>query len=221
MGKCQTPVRTGRTSERGPEPSRVCPDPWGGPRTPCARSVPCTTRSKDRTCIGPWAGPSWGSGDNTCPDLVWCRPVRLRHCSPPGRRPDAATWPTTCDVSRRAEPDVRPPGYTAPTFIANKACRLSAPLTGDVPPQHLMSLVHSAGRDVSPRHLMCPIHSTGRRRPGRPAGGVPVHSVGRQYAHAVECTVLIITCTGKLPLHANATQTTDIRAQGDCTGNRH
>jgi hypothetical protein len=73
---------------------------------------------------------------------------------------------------------------------------MSTPLAGDVPPQH----------------LMCPVHSAGRRRPGRPTGGVPVHSVGWQYARAVECTVLIITRTlpGKLPLHANATQTADI-----------
>jgi hypothetical protein len=197
------------------------PGPLGRAPDPLRRVRPCTTRSQDRTCTGPWVGPRRGSGDNTCPDPVWCRPVRLRHCSPLGRRPDAATWPTARDVIRRAEPDVRPPGYAAPTFIADKARRMSAPLTGDVPPQHLMSPVHSAGRDVPPRHLMCPIHSTGRRRPGRPAGGVPVHSVGRQYAHAAECTVLIITCTGKLPLHANATQTVDIRAQGDCTGNRH
>jgi hypothetical protein len=74
--------------------------------------------------------------------------------------------------------------------------------------------------DVLPQHLMCPVHSAGRRRPGRPAGGVPVHFVGRQYTRAAEYGVLIITSTlpGKLPLHANTTQTTDIRAQGDCTG---
>jgi hypothetical protein len=54
---------------------------------------------------------------------------------------------------------------------------MSIPLAGDVPPQH----------------LMCPIHSAGRRRPGHPAGGVPVHSIGRQYARAVAYTMLIIT----------------------------
>jgi hypothetical protein len=112
---------------------------------------------------GPWTGPRRGSGDDMCPDPVWCGPVRLRHCSLPGRRSDAAVRPTARDVSRRAEPDVRPPGYTAPAFIADKACCLSVPLTGDVPPQHLMSPVHSVGRDVPPRHLMFPVHSTGRR----------------------------------------------------------
>jgi hypothetical protein len=59
------------------------------------------------------------------------------------------------DVSQRAEPDVRPPGYAAPAFIADKARRLSTPLTGDVPPRHLTSHVHSTGG--------VPVHSTGRR----------------------------------------------------------
>jgi hypothetical protein len=70
---------------------------------------------------------------------------------------------------------------------------------------------------------MSPIQSVDGRRPGHPEGDVPVHSGGRQYAHAAAYAVLIITCTllGKLPLHANATQTADIRAQGDCTGDQH
>jgi hypothetical protein len=54
---------------------------------------------------------------------------------------------------------------------------MSIPLAGDVPPQH----------------LMCPIHSAGRRRPGHPADGVPVHSISRQYAHAAAYNMLIIT----------------------------
>jgi hypothetical protein len=130
-------------------------------------------------------------------------PYRVRFRSPLRRRPDATTWPIARDVSQQAEPDVRLLGRMSSAFIADKTRRL----TGDVPPQHLMSHVHSTGRDVPPRHLMCPVHSTGRRRPGRLTDGVPVHSVGRQYARAAECTMLIITRTlpGKLPLHANAT----------------
>jgi hypothetical protein len=31
---------------------------------------------------------------------------------------------------------------------------------------------------------MCPVHSADGRRPGHLAGGVPVYSVGRQYARA-------------------------------------
>jgi hypothetical protein len=132
MGKCRTPVRTDRTSEYGPEPPRACLDPL------CRVQ---TTHSKvpGQNMHRPWTGPRRGSNDDTCPDPVWCGPVRLRHCSPPGQRPDAATWPTARDVSWRAEPDVRPPGYAAPAFIADKARRLSVPLTGDVPPRHLMS----------------------------------------------------------------------------------
>jgi hypothetical protein len=56
---------------------------------------------------------------------------------------------------------------------------LSIPLAGDVPPQH----------------LMCPVHTADGQRPGHPAGGVPVHSVGRQYARAAAYAVLIITRT--------------------------
>jgi hypothetical protein len=196
------------------------PDPSDGTRTPLCEVRAAHSKVPGQNMHEPWTGPRRGSGDDTCPDLVWCGPVRMRHCSPPRRRPDAATWPTARDVSRRAEPDVRPPGYTAPAFIADKTRRLSIPLTGDVSPQHLMSPVHSTSRDVPPRHLMCPVHSAGWQRTGRPAGSVPVHSVGRQYARTAACTMLIITRTlpGKLPLHANATQTVDIRAQGDCTG---
>jgi hypothetical protein len=70
--------------------------------------------------------------------------VRLR--SPLRRRPDAATWLVACDISQRAEPDVRPLGPTVSAFIAERTRRLSTLLTGDVPPQHLMRLVHSSGR---------------------------------------------------------------------------
>jgi hypothetical protein len=71
-------------------------------------------------------------------------PYCVRFCSPLRRRPDAATWPTARDVSQQAEPDVRPLGRAAATFIADKVSRLSIPLAGDVPPWYLMSPVHSA-----------------------------------------------------------------------------
>jgi hypothetical protein len=74
------------------------------------------------------------------------------------RRPNAATWTIARDVSQRAEPDVRPLGRAASAFTAEKTRRLFIPLTDDVPPQH----------------LMCPVHSAGRWRPGHPTGGVPV-----------------------------------------------
>jgi hypothetical protein len=131
--------------------------------------------------------------------------VRFR--SPLRRRPDAATWPIARDVSRRAEPNVRPLGRAVSAFIVEKTRRLTIPLTGDVPPQH----------------LMCPVHSAGRRRPGHPAGDVPVYSITEQYACGAGCTVPIITRTlpAKLPLHASTTQIADIKAQVDCSNNEH
>jgi hypothetical protein len=55
------------------------------------------------------------------------------------------------------------------------------------------------------------------------AGSMPVYSTGRRYTHTATCTVLIFTRTllGKLPLHANATQTVDTRMQEDCAGDEH
>jgi hypothetical protein len=40
---------------------------------------------------------------------------------------------------------------------------------------------------------MCLVHSADGRRPGHLAGGMPVHSVGRQYAHAAACATLFMT----------------------------
>jgi hypothetical protein len=134
-------------------------------------------------------------------------PYHVHFHSPLSRRPDAATWTTARDVSRWMEPNVRPLGHAASAFIAEKTRRLSIPLTGDVPPQHLM------------RH----VHSTGRRRPGHPAGGVPVQSIVKQYARVARCAVSIITymLPGKLPLHANTTQITDVKTQEDCSSNEY
>jgi hypothetical protein len=107
--------------------------------------------------------------------------VRLR--SPLRQRSDAATWLVARDVSQRAEPDVRPLGRTVSAFITERTRRLSTLLTGDVPPQH----------------LMCPVHSAGRQRQGHPADGVPVQSIIKQCAHVAGCTVSIITYTRSFP----------------------
>jgi hypothetical protein len=120
-------------------------------------------------------------------------PYRVCLCSPLKRRPDVATWPAAHDVSQRAEPDVRPLGRAASAFIADKACRLSIPLAGDVSPQHLMSPITPLAGDVPPQHLMSPVHSADGRRPSHLAGGVPVYSVDRQYNHATACAALIMT----------------------------
>jgi hypothetical protein len=45
------------------------------------------------------------------PDLVGSGPYHVHSCSPPRRRLDADTWPTTRSVSQRAEPDIKPLGY--------------------------------------------------------------------------------------------------------------
>jgi hypothetical protein len=129
---------------------------------------------------------------------------RIRFCSPPRRRPDAAAWPTARDVSQRAKPDVRPLGYTTFAFIEDKVRRLSIPLAGGVPPLHLLR----------------PVHSSGRRRPVHSAGGVPTHSTGRRHTHTAACTMLIITRTlpRKQTPQINTAWTANIMASGDCSG---
>jgi hypothetical protein len=159
-------------------------------------------------CVGsePLTAGSRGSGIENTHALIkgqtgiWSRhvsgPYRIRFCSPPRRRPDAAAWPTTHDVSQRVEPNVRPRDCVASAFIADKARRLSIPLADNVPPRHLLSLAHSAGR----------------RRPAHSAGGVSVHSIGRQYIHTAAYTMLSITraLPRKQPPHTNTAWTTDI-----------
>jgi hypothetical protein len=80
----------------------------------------------------------------------------------------------------------------------------ATPLAGDVPPQH----------------LMCPVHSADEQRPDHPAGGVPVQSVGRQYARAAAYTVLTMAraLPRKQPRDINIIWTTDIRALRDLLG---
>jgi hypothetical protein len=104
-------------------------------------------------------------------------PYRVHFCSSLRRRPDAATWPTTRDVSQRAEPDVRPLGRAASTFIADKARRLSIPLAGDVPPRHLMSPVCSTGRrcTASAFNVPCPLCWQAAIRPSRRRRACPFH----------------------------------------------
>jgi hypothetical protein len=44
--------------------------------------------------------------------------------------------------------------------------------------------------DVPSQHLMCPVPSAGRQRQGHPAGGAPAGSAGEQGARAKQRTVL-------------------------------
>jgi hypothetical protein len=85
--------------------------------------------------------------------------------SPIRWRPDTATWFVARDISQRAEPDVRPLDRADSAFIAERTCRMSALLAGDVPP----------------RHLLRPVHSVGRRRQGHPAcEKLPLHAEATQ-----------------------------------------
>jgi hypothetical protein len=125
------------------------------------RSESSTTRSRDEE----YPGLSQGRTGVRHRHVSGSCQARLR--SPLRQGPDAATWPTARDVSRREESDVRPQGHTISAFIAEIAHRLSVLQTDDVPTLH----------------LMCPVHSNGRRQPDHPTGGVPVQSDSGQYAH--------------------------------------
>jgi hypothetical protein len=63
---------------------------------------------------------------------------------------------------------------------------------------------------------MCPIHSADGWRPGHPAGGVPVHSIGRQYTRAATYTMLIMAraLPRKQPRDINIVCATNIMALG-------
>jgi hypothetical protein len=87
------------------------------------------------------------------------------------------------DISQRAEPDVRPLKPRSLCIYCREDAPLATTLTGDVPSQH----------------LMCPVHSAGRRRQGHPADGAPDQSVDKQCARAVWRTVLVIPSTISFP----------------------
>jgi hypothetical protein len=166
------------------------PDPWDGFRTPL-RGVQAT----HGRVPGFWDKeyPGLNQGQAVVRSRHVSGPYCIRSCSPLRRSPDAATWHGARDVSQWAEPNVRPLGRAASAFIADKACRLSNPLAGDVPPRHLMSPVIPLADDMLPQHLTSPVHSAGRQRPNHPAGGVPIYSIGRKHIHTAACTTLIMT----------------------------
>jgi hypothetical protein len=154
------------------------------------RSRPSKTRSRDEE----YPGLSQGRTGARYRHLSGSCQARLR--SPLWRGPGAVARPTTCDVSRRADSDVRSLGHAISAFIAEIARRLSALQTGDVPT----------------RHLMCPVQSDGRRR---------ASPIRQRAVRSHRCTraTTIMTCTipRNLLLHANPTQAADVEAQGDST----
>jgi hypothetical protein len=87
------------------------------------------------------------------------------------------------DISQRAEPDVRPLKLRSLCIYCGEDAPPTTTLTGDVPSQH----------------LMCPVQSAGRQRQGHPADDTPVQSVDKQCARAVRRTVHIIPSTRSFP----------------------
>jgi hypothetical protein len=133
MGKCRAPAYTDQTSGQSPGPPRVQTGPPG--RVP-GLSVWGPGHSQQGPGILGQRIPGLNQGQAGIRSRHVSSSYRIRSCSPLRRRPDAATWPTARDVSKRAEPNVRPLGRTTSAFIVDKARRLSIPLAGDVPPQH-------------------------------------------------------------------------------------
>jgi hypothetical protein len=68
--------------------------------------------------------------------------------SPLRRRPAAAAWLMARSVSQRAEPDVGPLKPRGLCIYCGQDAPPATMLTDDVPSQHLMRPVHSAGDDV-------------------------------------------------------------------------
>jgi hypothetical protein len=87
------------------------------------------------------------------------------------------------DINQRAEPDVRPIQPCSLGIYCGEDAPPATTLTGDVPSQH----------------LMCPIQSAGRRCQSHPADGAHDQSVGEQCARAEWRTILIIPSTRSFP----------------------
>jgi hypothetical protein len=87
------------------------------------------------------------------------------------------------DISQRAKCDVRPIKPRCLCIYCGEDAPPATALTGDVPSQHLMR----------------PIQSAGRRRQGHPADSAPNQSVDKQCARAEWRTVLIIPSTRSFP----------------------
>jgi hypothetical protein len=89
--------------ERTRTPTDATWTPGMGPGPLCVGSGSPTAGSRDSMIENTQAllKVRQGSSVDTCLGPVWCGPIRIRYCSPPRRRPDAATWPTTRDISQR------------------------------------------------------------------------------------------------------------------------
>jgi hypothetical protein len=168
----RTPVRTTRTPDYGPGlPRRHVGSLGWAPGHPS--KVRTTTRSRDKGNPGMSRGPV----------LNVSRPCPACLRSPLRWRPAAAAWLVARDISQRAEPDVR-------SLKPHGLCIYSGE---DAPPATMLT------DDVPSQHLMRPVHSAGRRRQGHPVDGAPVQSVVKQCARAMRRTVLTIPYTRSFP----------------------
>jgi hypothetical protein len=99
------------------------------------------------------------------------------------QKPAAAAWLVARDISQRVGPDARP----------IQPCSLCIYCGEDAPPATALT------SDVPSQHLMRPVQSAGRRRQGHPTDSAPVQSVNKQCARAERHTVLIIPSTRSFP----------------------
>jgi hypothetical protein len=168
-----------RCSTWGSDPLRGTPDPYA-----------YKSRAPKKTQRAPWEYPSPPPGEVRAlarsrgeKDPAMSRgPVLARVQAFPAL-PTITAWLEARDVSRRAEPDVKP----------MKSCSLCIYYGEDTPP------VTTLTGGVPSQHLKCPVQSAGRRRQSHPAGGVPDQSVGKQCARAERRTVLITPSTRSFP----------------------
>jgi hypothetical protein len=177
--KTPDPVRNGRTSEKDPRPFRV-------------GSEQITTGSQDSRAGNTRAPPSKGSGAGTCPGLA--------PPSPLGQRPAAAAWLVAHDISRATKPDVRPPRSRGLRIYCGEDAPPATRLTNDVPPRHLMRLVHSAGR---------------RRQTTRLSN---LSSNDAPVPCGASCSLSLLH---EASLHAEDTQISGDRTQGDCPSSKY
>jgi hypothetical protein len=124
-----------------------------------------------------------GEDPGACKGPVLTHVQALPYAPRSGQRPAAAAWLVARDVSQRDGPDVRPITSCNPCIYCGEDTPPATTLTSDVPSQHLMR----------------PVQSAGRWRQGHPADGAPVQSVGKQCARAERRTVLIIPSTRSFP----------------------
>jgi hypothetical protein len=148
---------TGPTARKASDPST-----WRTDLRDRSRALPSGARTTHRRIPGFWGKEYLDPTQDRVRGRRVSRPSLVRTCphNVARRRSGVAKRPTVHDISLRDRPDVRPLGHAALAFIMDGTRRLTTPLTGDVPLQHLMR----------------PVHSAGKRRPSHLAGGVPDYS---------------------------------------------